>query len=328
MKLRIPIVVALAAATVLALSTVPAQAGNWPGDHQLLGAGVEDPYEFGSWLGRPVQVWQTWNNFPDWATMETVPPAHLYFTGEGDPPFDQRFPGRMSMGQPLFAADETVADCAGGGDDAHYTNIARELERIGFGDTIVRLAWEQNGDWQWWHATTANAADWVTCFRHAYQSFKAVDHRFVIEWNPNKSTDMPGFDTRLSYPGDQYVDVVGVDFYDHYPPYPDQAAWDANYGNTENGGSPTGMGAWIAFARMHHKQIAFPEWGLDRQNDPDHPDNGFFVTKMADTFAALGPWLFEQSYFALPAGAPCNFEIHVNGCNPEATAAYLQRFGR
>jgi hypothetical protein len=293
-------------------------------ESQLLGAAVEDPYEFGTWLGRDLRIWQTWNNYPDWPTMETIPPAHLYFTGEGAAPFDKRWPGRMSMGQPLFAQGETTATCAGGGDDVHYTNIAKALKSVGFGDTVIRLGWEANGDWFWWHATTDNAAEWNSCFQHAYNSFKAVDPRFVIEWNPNKSTDMAGFDSRSNYPGDKYVDVIGVDFYDSWPPYPDEAAWDDHYWDTQNGGSPIGMGAWIAFAQSHRKQLDFPEWGLNQGNDTTNPDNPLFINKMADTFKSLGNYLFEQSYFSLIS---CNFEIHVNDCNPVASAAYKDRFG-
>ena len=304
-----------------------AKSGHQPHPSQLIGAGVEDPYEFGTWLGRNLQVWQTWNNFPDWATMESIPSVHQYFTGEGSAPFDRRFPGRLSFSQPLFAQNETTADCATGGDDSHYTALAKALKKADEGDAIIRLGWEQNGDWFWWHATTDNDAAWASCFRHAYTAFKKVDKRFVMEWNANKGTDQANYDSRSSWPGDGYVDAVGVDFYDQYPPYPDQAAWDADWSSTQNGGSPTGIGSWISFAKSHHKQIDFPEWGLNGQNDPARPDNDLFIDDMAKTFAALGPKLLEQSYFDLQAGAPCNFEIHTGGCNPLATAAYRADFG-
>jgi len=305
----------------------PDPSAHKPNPDKLIGAGVEDPYEFDAWLGRNLQVWQTWNNYPAWSTMENVPPIHQYFTGEGPAPFDKKFPGRVEMGQPLFAADETTANCATGGDDAHYTAVAQAMEDLGEGDAIIRLGWEQNGDWFWWHATTANDAQWASCFRHAYTAFKNVDKRFVIEWNANKGTDMANYDSRGNWPGDNYVDAVGVDFYDQYPPYPDQAAWDADYNSTQNGGSPTGIGSWIAFAKAHDKKIDFPEWGLNGQNDPTRPDNDLFIDDMAKTFDKLGAQLLEQSYFDLQAGAPCNFEIHIDNCNPLATAAYLKDFG-
>ena len=296
----------------------------------LLGAGVADPYEFGTWLGKSLQVWETWNNYPDWTTMQGIPSVHTYFTGEGTAPFNKRWTGRLSFSQPLFAQSETTANCSAGGDDSHYTAIATALNNAGFGNAIIRLGWEQNGDWFWWHATAANATAWTQCFQHAYTKFKAVNPNFVIEWNPNKSTDISGFDTRTSYPGDAYVDVIGVDYYDQFPAYPDETAWDADYSTTENGGSPKGIGSWISYASSHGKQIAFPEWGLNTQNDPTNPDNAFFIGKMADTFAGLGTNLFEQSIFTLLADSPtptCNFAIHVDNCNPNATAAYKSRFG-
>ncbi|HVU67282.1 MAG TPA: malectin domain-containing carbohydrate-binding protein [Ktedonobacteraceae bacterium] len=292
--------------------------GGAPG---LSGAGVENPYTFGTFRGTPVQVWETWNTFESWTDMEAIQTVHTYFTGEGSAPFNVRFTGKLSFSQPLWANGESASNCASGGDDQHYTNIANALKNAGFADAFIRLGWEQNGDWFWWHATSANATQWAQCFQHAYNAFKSVSSSFVIAWNPNKSTNMSGFDTRTTYPGDSYVDVIAVDFYDMYPNYPDQATWDADYNTTENGGSPVGMGAYISFANAHGKPLAFPEWGLNTQNSFDNP---FYITKMADTFDSLRSQgkLYWESYFNLDG---CTFEV-TDGCNPNASAVYVQRF--
>jgi hypothetical protein len=63
-----------------------------------------------------------------------------------------------------------------------------------------------------------------------------------------------------AYPGDDMVDIVGVDFYDMYPAYPDRAAWDAGFRSTQNGG-PRGLGTWLEFAKAHGKRLSVPEWG-------------------------------------------------------------------
>lgn len=298
-------------------------AGGAPG---LSGAGVEDPYAFGTFRGDPVQVWETWNTYQTWAEMEEIQSVHMYFTGEGQAPFNVRFPGRLSFAQPLWANGETADTCANGGDDQHYINIATALKNAGFADAFIRLGWEQNGDWFWWHATSANVSQWIQCFQHAYTAFKGVSPDFVIAWNPNKSTDMSGFDTRTSYPGDNYVDVIAVDWYDMYPNNPDQATWDANYNMTENGGSPVGIGAYIAYADSHGKPIAFPEWGINTENSFDNP---FYINAMADTFATLRSEgkLYWESFFNLAPDPtnPCVFEI-TDGCNPNASAAYVARF--
>lgn len=297
--------------------------GNAPG---LSGAAAEDPYAFGDFRGTPVQVYETWNNFDTWAEMEAIQTVHLYYTGEGQPPFNVRFPGKLSFAQPMWAVGETADSCANGGDDQHYVNIATALKDAGFADAFIRLGWEQNGDWFRWHATSATATQWVQCFQHAYTAFKSVSPNFVIAWNPNKSTDMSGFDSRTTYPGDSYVDVIAVDWYDMYPNNPDQATWDANYNMTENGGSPVGIGAYIAFADSHGKPLAFPEWGLNTENSFDNP---FYITKMADTFDALRAQgkLYWESYFNLAPdpNSPCVFEI-TGGCNPNASAVYVDRF--
>ena len=73
---------------------------------QLIGAGVADPYEFGSWLGKSLQVWETWNTFPDWATMQGIPSVHQYFTGEGSAPFNKRW----TDGMPCIVAQSGKVD--------------------------------------------------------------------------------------------------------------------------------------------------------------------------------------------------------------------------
>jgi hypothetical protein len=66
------------------------------------------------------------------------------------------------------------------------------LVESGFGAAYLRIGWEFNGDWYRWSA----GGD------------------FKIEWTADKDGR---FDERLAYPGDERVDVVGVDFYDMYP---------------------------------------------------------------------------------------------------------------
>jgi hypothetical protein len=284
----------------------------------LSGAGTEDPYSFGTFRGTPVQVWETWNNQNTWEEMEALYTLPGY-TGKAKAPLNVRFTGKMSIGQPLWAKNENASSCANGGLDQHYRNIATGLKNAGFPDAFVRLGWEHNGDWMWWHATPDTAGAWVQCFRHAYDAFKSVDPRFVITWNPNSGSNVSGLDARTTYPGDDKVDVVAVDFYDH-DAYKDQNVWDANYNKTQNG-SPYGIGSWIAFANSHNKPLAFPEWGLDRNSSTD---NAFFINKMADTFDSLRSQgkLYWESYFNLEG---CTFKL-TDGCNPNASAVYVKRF--
>lgn len=300
-------------ATIPALSPTASNSTKAPG---LSGAGTENPDTFGTFRGTPVQVWETWNKFDTWGEMEALYTVHANFTGEKG----TRFTGKMSFSQPLWAKSENASMCANGGLDQHYRTIATGLKNAGFPDAFIRLGWEHNGDWFWWHATPDTTGQWVQCFRHAYDAFKSVDSRFVIAWNPNNSSDIAGLDTRTTYPGDDKVDVIGPDLYDHFPSYPNQSAWDENYNLTQNG-SPVGIGAWIAFANAHNKPMTFPEWGLDRNNSTDNP---FFINKMADTFATLRNQgkLYWESYFNLEG---CTFQV-TDGCNPNASAAYVQRF--
>jgi hypothetical protein len=297
-------------------STDPPPAGG--GAPGLLGAGVEDPYEFASWLGRPVDIWETWQPQTSWADMEGLPTVHQYFTGEGPAPFDRRWEGQLSLGQPMWAAGEDAATCASGANDGHMATIGQGLVDAGFGDTWVRLGWEMDG--YWFGATQGAWSDptgWVDCWRrwHDVLSDVAPDLRFV--WNPNFSsnTGAGDFDVRTVWPGDDYVDAAGPDYYD----------WDLDPQATGAGGAPIGIDEWVDFVVGEHgKPFVMPEWGLNTPNGGG--DDPAFIHQVFDVLDALKAqgMLAYASYFSL---IDCTFEVHVDGCNPAATAAYLERAG-
>ena len=72
-----------------------------------------------------------------------------------------------------------------------------------------------------------------------------------------------------AYPGDTYVDIVGLDVYDKGLP----VAWDPP---TASWSDPEAAFQWELsnlrfqrdFAVSHHKQVSYPEWGLAGVNAP------------------------------------------------------------
>lgn len=103
------------------------------------------------------------------------------------------------------------------------------------------------------------------------------------------------------YPGDAYVDVFGVDYYDNGR-HVDQASWDEVASSTTAGGAPHGLYTRQAFAESHGKPFALPEWRLDTDTSVDN-DNPFFIEKMNEFFhqnAGTGPGevLYEQYFSA------------------------------
>jgi len=282
----------------------------------LSGAGVENPYSFGAWRGTPVQIWETWNNFGSWSQMEAIPTVHQYFTGEGTAPFNVRFPGAMSFSQPMWAAGENANTCNSGVNDGHMRAIFTNLNNV-WGDNVwVRLGWEMNGYWFPQNYAPPNPTGWVNCWRRWHGIIKSVSPNFKLVWNPNWNSNtngQGGFDVRTVWPGDQYVDAAGPDYYD----------FNINPLGFGFGGEPQGITRWREFVASHNKPFAVPEWGLNTPNGG--VDDVAFIQQMHDAFqaAANSPsGLAYQSYFNL---LDCTFKI-TDGCNPNAGARYQQLF--
>jgi hypothetical protein len=288
-------------------------AGPAPG---LSGAGVQNPYSFGSWRGAPVQVWETWNNLSSWGGMEGIPTVHTYFTGQGSAPFNVRFPGKMSFAQPMWAAGENADTCNSGASDAHMRNVFVNLRNAWGGDAYVRLGWEMDGYWFPQNYAPADPAGWVSCWRRWYGIIKSVSPGFRLVWNPNWASNTNGqgaFDVRTVWPGDQYVDAAGPDYYDY----------NIDPNATGTAGAPVGITRWRQFVAAHGKPFASPEWGLNTPNGG--ADDAGFIEQMYDAFTAAkaSPTGLEyQSYFNLDG---CVFQL-TDGCNPTAGSRYQQLF--
>jgi hypothetical protein len=279
---------------------------------------VVNPYDFGQWRGRPVQIWETWNNYPTWQAMEGIRSVHDHFTGAAAPPFNRRFPGAMSFSQPMWAAGEGAETCVSGVSDTHMRAVFTNLHNAWDGATYVRLGWEMDGYWFPQNYAPANPTGWVDCWRRWHAIIKSISPAFQLVWNPNWSSNTGGhgaFDVRTIWPGDQYVDAAGPDYYD----------FDIDPDATGLGGAPVGINQWLEFAAAHHKPLAVPEWGL---NTPHGGGDGpAFIQQLHDAFqsASRSPsGLAYESYFNLNG---CTHQIHDDGCNPEAAERYRQLFG-
>jgi hypothetical protein len=77
----------------------------------------------------------------------------------------------------------------------------------------IRLAHEMNGDWYpWGQGVNHNAySDYVRMYRHVHDVFRRAGVRNVLwTWSPNVVDPRPKVSIRRLYPGDSYVDWVGL----------------------------------------------------------------------------------------------------------------------
>lgn len=173
---------------------------------------------------------------------------------------------------------------------------------------FIRPAHELNGQ-DLWYVARGEEADFKATWIRFYN---IVQDELVKKGKPTFLTfcvnhEKWGNAVEVSdalYPGDAFVDVIGVDYYDNKR-HLDAASWEATAKSTTASGNPRGIYTWLAFAKRHGKPIAFPEWGLQSETVPDN-DNPYFIQRMNELFranAGSGPGqvLYEQYFSAWDA---------------------------
>ncbi|MEZ0447220.1 glycoside hydrolase family 26 protein [Cellulomonas sp. ICMP 17802] len=142
--------------------------------------------------------------------------------------------------RPLSAGNNESVDPAyslptiiGGQYDAYLHQYAKDIAALGL-PMAIRLDHEMNGDWYPWGERTWNGdslngnaqGDYVKMWRHVHDIFEAEGaNQYVIwVWAPNIVNSLATYAKqdatymRSLYPGDEYVDWVGLSGY-YRPPY-------------------------------------------------------------------------------------------------------------
>jgi hypothetical protein len=170
-------------------------------------------------------------------------------------------------------------------------------------------------------------------WRNIVTAMRSVEgQKFEFDWNVNASNTE--IDASSYWPGDEYVDYVGVDVYDlgwevgTYP-YPaacdatcrlsrQQAAWDEIYGGDR------GLAFWSDFAKKHGKPMTLPEWGLwQREDGHGGGDNPFFIEKMHAFITDPAHNIAYQGYFDVDTD---DGQVHALKSLKTAGAVYRKLF--
>jgi hypothetical protein len=274
-----------------ALIARPRTAGAWPGANGLSGVNgypVLDTASvtgFCAARGRPCQLAQTYTDRTTYESMTRGSDWTFEF-------FDD-FPGALVISQGLAptGGEAELPRCAAGAYDGHWRDFGRLMVRHGRGDSVVRLGWEFNERTMPWRAVDTRA--YVECYRRAADRIRETNPDVLLDWTINAHSSPDGLCGGLStncYPGDGYVDIIGIDNYDHYPWSPDKAAFDATAAR------PEGLTWLYEFARTHGKPFSVGEWGVVPTGDAGR-ENPQFVRWMHEWFAARAPHLAYEAYF-------------------------------
>lgn len=147
--------------------------------------------------------------------------------------------------------------------DYRFDAIYQAYIDHGFTTIISRPGWEMNGDWEAWSVFRdgSNASEFVNAFRHianhAYAFATAKGITIKLCWNPGYLPDSNRPNFNSFYPGDAYVDHIGIDTYGLCSNVPDTGP-QATYP-----GDPThfSMDDAIAMCVAKGKPLCFPETG-------------------------------------------------------------------
>ncbi|HLH93089.1 MAG TPA: glycosyl hydrolase [Xanthobacteraceae bacterium] len=258
---------------------------------------------FERWVGRPVdhiaahtgrENWKDWVGSIKWSIGLWAPV---------DKP--------IAWTIPLMVKGGSLADAAAGKYDDFYRQGARLLaascpkeDRI-----YIRTGEEFNGDWMPW-AAQGHERDFIAAYRRFVAAFRSQSPRFRFEWNVNVG------ETRMNaadgYPGDDDVDVIGMDFYYNraWDPADPILAWNKMVER------PYGLKWLEQFAAEHKKPTAYPEWGVN--SDAAGP----YIKKAAEWFASHRV-VYERVWDSND-GFPGKLS---DGQYPNAGAAYIAAFG-
>lgn len=184
---------------------------------------------------------------------------------------------------PLTMTGTPLSEVAVGAHDGDFETAARAIATAQ-PDAVIRIGWEMNGDWTAWSAVGREAA-FIAAYRRVAGIFRHASPAFRLDWCTNwgRSDGAPD----MAWPGDDVVDLVGMDVYD---------TPGADWVRTVRS-APFGLDWLLAFSQAHGKPVAIDEWGVGLKGAADNPA---FVSRMADWLRAHAGSVAHHVVFDVP----------------------------
>ncbi|MEU6252196.1 glycosyl hydrolase [Streptomyces sp. NPDC047043] len=267
--------------------------------------GLERLKEFSGWLGGaelrvghtylPGDLWSNIegaHNFLDsWAKWRRAKADRLLVLNV--PLMERNEEGVSDMG-----VRRLLRRAAAGAFDDHFRVLAQRLVDLGATDTVLVLGWEMNGI-TYTHRCGPDPENWKRYWRRIVTVMRSVPgQKFRFDFNPNRGRDAIPWPE--CYPGDDVVDVIGMDSYDQ----PRGMSFD------EEVSEPYGLQFHVDFARAHGKPISYPEWGLYRNGDNDE----YMLRMLA--------WMDEHKPLYNTITDYCPHGVWLCSDNPRSSALY------
>ncbi|MFD5919347.1 glycoside hydrolase family 26 protein [Kitasatospora sp. NPDC058201] len=282
---------------------------------------------FGAFVGSWDRYIPQIGRYAQWLNNANLQVGHTYLAGNGWADVEgeamvlgmwsqwrQADPSRtLVLGVPMLVPNEAnvpdgevaklLAQGARGDFDRHFLKLARRLVALGGADTVLTLGWEMNGV-TYTHRCKPDPAAWKTYWRRIVTVMRSVPgQRFRFDFTPNRGLD--AIPWTKCYPGDDVVDIIGMDSYDQ----PAGATFD-DYVH-----EPYGLLDQVEFAAKRGKPVSYPEWGLFRNGD-----NPEFVQRMVE-------WIRTHDTAYQTVTDYCPHGFWQCDRNPRSSARFRQLMG-
>jgi putative cell wall-binding protein len=313
-------------AAIAALAALVVSTGLALGPGSIAGAGATQAAPLGVYKGAAnpngVQAFAAWTSSPityaldflasdSWSSIES---PGWWAQAWSSSPFTTVYSVPMLPSGSTY----TIQQGASGAYDSHFVTLAQRLVAGNQASAVIRPGWEFNGNWFNWSAIS-DPASFAAYWRHIVTAMRSVaGSRFTFDWSP--SLGDRNMVVENAYPGDAYVDYIGLDAYDQ--------GWMANYQDPAvrwNGllNAPYGLNWQKSFAAAHGKQMTYPEWGLTiRPDGHGGGDDPYYIQQMHD-------WIISNDvayalYFEFDA--PDGQHAMMTGRFPQAAALFQRLF--
>ncbi|CAM5489577.1 hypothetical protein SGLAM104S_06543 [Streptomyces glaucescens] len=205
---------------------------------------------------------------------------------------------RNEEGVPDAEVRALLRQGAAGRFDHHFRALAERLVALRVPDTVLVLGWEMNGT-TYTHRCGPDPESWKKYWNRIVTTMRSVPGQaFRFDFTPSRGKDAVAWTE--CYPGDDVVDIVGMDSYDQ----PAGMSFD------EQVSEPYGLRRHVEFAAQHGKAISYPEWGLFRNGD-----NAEYMRRML-------AWMDEHKPLYNTLTDYCPHGVWQCDENPEAAEVY------
>lgn len=212
------------------------------------------------------------NAEPNWGLWEHpwITSAQYGYTGwvKAEPLIRQLVLQVDLIPTPLVNVEDPLSweeSCAQGDFNSYATVLGKSLVAAGLENSVLRIGPEMNGIWEedYVGPTVEEQHLWAECFANEVTALReASGEKFLIDWDANACVgDIPFANY---YPGNAYVDILGLDIYDVSCLTPKSRQTFKQLSEVR-----LGITTFENFAAARGKPMSFPEWGLKKYPNGD-----------------------------------------------------------